>query len=379
MITTDFTYIFLNLFMLMIFTFMGYCIQHDSQKRYWTFAMWCVFTFTLVLGLRYGRGNDYMHYIDVYKYDLESNEFLFTSINHLLKSLGVGEHYFFMYYNFLFIVGGLSLLKLFRNIAHVLFPLFVIAFTFFSEFIIRQALGFSFVFLFLRILLKDTKGMYDYIFLVFFAFCAFSIHSANVVYLFLFFLLSIFIHQPFKPRLTIPAFFFCSYIFASIVDYSSLTSYFSLLGGMDNKVGEYASDSTVWLSADNDNQEQYLRNPIIKLWQTYGECSLLFLGYKAIKICNDRKFILTYNVYVVGLMILQSFWTFEFLSRVGYIIYWFWAFPLGLVLHYFSIFWSKNFTYKILLFGLSFYIYEYLKLLLLRPNGMYKFIWDVVF
>lgn len=76
---------------------------------------------------------------------------------------------------------------------------------------------------------------------------------------------------------------------------------------------------------------------------------------------------------------MQCFLTFEFLNRVGSIIYYFWAFPLSLTLRYFTRFWNKGIKYRFLLLGLSFYLYEYLKLLFLRENGMFKFIWDASF
>lgn len=364
--------------MLATFIIVGYCIQHDFQKRYWTFGIWCIVSFTLILGLRYGRGNDYMHYIDVYKYNLESNEILFTFINAILKSIGVGEHYFFMYYNFLFIVGGMSLLKLFRKNAQFLLPLFLIAFIFFAEFMIRQALGFAFVFLFLKTLIKIEHTKQDLFLLCIYSLCTLFIHSANIIYIFLFVILYVFIKKPFSPNITIPAFLFSTYIFSSVIDYSFLTSYLSLLGGMDNKIGEYASDSATWLSADN-SQTLFLRNPVIKVWQTYGECALIYLTYKVLELYRDEKYVITYNVYIIGLLFMQCFLTFEFLNRVGSIIYYFWAFPLSLTLRYFTRFWNKGIKYRFLLLGLSFYLYEYLKLLFLRENGMFKFIWDASF
>lgn len=60
MITTDFIYIFLNLFMLIVFIVTGRLISKD-KKNYWKYAKWPVITFTLILGLRLNRGHDYIH------------------------------------------------------------------------------------------------------------------------------------------------------------------------------------------------------------------------------------------------------------------------------------------------------------------------------
>ena len=95
MITTDFIYIFLNLFMLIVFIVTGRLISKD-KKNYWKYAKWPVITFTLILGLRLNRGHDYIHYMEVYRYDLEKEQVLFTLFNHFLKSLDTGAHWIFI-------------------------------------------------------------------------------------------------------------------------------------------------------------------------------------------------------------------------------------------------------------------------------------------
>lgn len=106
MITTDFIYIFLNLLMLTVFVVTGKCISKDKEN-YWKYAIWPIITFTLVLGLRLNRGNDYIHYMQVYQYDLEDKQVLFTSFNNVLKSLGTGPHWIFIWYSGAFILGAM--------------------------------------------------------------------------------------------------------------------------------------------------------------------------------------------------------------------------------------------------------------------------------
>lgn len=61
--------------------------QVSERKHYWKYCLLIILFFTLIEGVRYGRGVDYMHYVDVYKYDLEDNQILFTSLNRFLRSL----------------------------------------------------------------------------------------------------------------------------------------------------------------------------------------------------------------------------------------------------------------------------------------------------
>ena len=60
----DIIYIILNLLLLFIFWYGG--LRISKGDNYWKNAILCIVAFTLVLGLRYGRGNDYHHYVYIY-------------------------------------------------------------------------------------------------------------------------------------------------------------------------------------------------------------------------------------------------------------------------------------------------------------------------
>lgn len=154
MITTDFIYIFLNLFMLIVFIVTGRLISKD-KKNYWKYAKWPVITFTLILGLRLNRGHDYIHYMEVYRYDLEKEQVLFTLFNHFLKSLDTGAHWIFIWYSGAFILGAMFFLKSIREYSKWVLPLFLISFTTFSEYMIRQAFGYTFVFIFMLFMFNE--------------------------------------------------------------------------------------------------------------------------------------------------------------------------------------------------------------------------------
>ena len=76
--------------MLVVFIAAGRFIS--NKKNYWKYAKWPVIAFTLILGLRLNRGHDYIHYMQVYLYDLEKEQVVFTTFNHFLKGLGTGPH-----------------------------------------------------------------------------------------------------------------------------------------------------------------------------------------------------------------------------------------------------------------------------------------------
>ena len=96
MFNFDFVYDSINILLIWIMYYMGSLICRG--KNYWECCLLVIISFTLVEGVRYGRGVDYLHYVDVYNYDLENKQVLFTSINQFLKSLGVSAEYAFMVY-----------------------------------------------------------------------------------------------------------------------------------------------------------------------------------------------------------------------------------------------------------------------------------------
>lgn len=64
MFNFDIVYDFINLFLFWIMFYEGNLIS--KGKNYYQCCMWIVLFFTLIEGVRYGRGVDYLHYIDVY-------------------------------------------------------------------------------------------------------------------------------------------------------------------------------------------------------------------------------------------------------------------------------------------------------------------------
>lgn len=382
MITTDFTYIFLNFIMLAVFIVAGHDVSRTKQ-HYWKYAIWPVIVFTLMLGLRLNRGNDYVHYMEVYIYDLEDKQWLFTAFNHVLKGLGTGPHWIFIWYSGFFIVGATVLIKRFRELASWLFPLFMMAFVTFSEFMIRQAFSFTFIFLMISYLIDEHTPIKKKVLQV--GICllvAYSIHSANILIGLLIIALYVFVKKPFPYLATIPLYIFASYVFSKIFDLSSLNVALSFLGGQDEKFSMYVDNADRWFSADAMN-EAWERKPIIKVLQTMGDCSLIYLGTKVLTMKPKWTMLSLYNLFVVGAIFSQCFYTIELGRRMGEIMYWFWAFPLAYVLYNRSFLlrntkrgfprWVVNISYLALLF----YTYDYLKYIFIRPLEMYHFLWDM--
>lgn len=368
--------------MLATFIVAGICVSED-RRHYWKYAIWPVVAFTLVLGLRLNRGNDYIHYMQVYLYDLEDNQVLFTAFNHFLKVIGTGPHWIFIWYSGAFVLGGAWIIRDYRTEAKWLFPLFLMSFVVFSEFMIRQAFGAAFLFFMMYSLMNNKASRKQRIIGTLFWLCvSYTIHSANLIPGVIIIGLYLVVYKPIPWQFSIPAYIVASYILQKNFDFSYLSDFLSVLGNQNDKFSEYTTNSDKWFSADAMNEEWY-RKPVVKVFETAGNIALLYLGYYQAALFKKRKYVTVYNLVVIGAIVEQSFFTIEILRRMGDAMYWFWCFPLASVLcyrqeilgHVKSAY--KRMVVKGLYVLLAFFVYDYLKYLFLRPLDMYKFIWDM--
>ena len=236
----DIIYLLVNFIMLATFYVCGKDISNG--KTYSKNVIICIIIYTLCLGLRYGRGWDYNHYIDVYKYNLEETEIVFTYFNVFLKKIGVGSHYFFLVYNLIEITCAFVFLYPFKKFARYIFPLFMIATLHLNEYSIRQGLAFSFVFLSLFLFFRfydKLKGFVKhykiFLLLIVCIAIAYGIHSVTIITLSWIFVFAIFIKKPLPYKITIFAFILASYVFQNMFDFSALNGIFSFMADQNEK------------------------------------------------------------------------------------------------------------------------------------------------
>ena len=139
-------------------------------------------------------------------------------------------------------------------------------------------------------------------------------------------------------------------------------------------------------------QDAYSRNVLIEFLEAFGCCALIYLGNKLL--CHVKQgverfsrqvaslslegnvglYVSLYNVFVIGYIILETFYNLEIVRRVAHCwdIYWF--VPMALVLYY-----RKNKIFngfdKLLMLGFFFWFWEYIRFLFVwSETPMY--IWD---
>lgn len=396
MFNFDLVYDFLNLFLFWIMIYEGKMVS--KGKFYWKYCLWAILFFTLIEGVRYGRGVDYMHYVDVYKYDLEKDQVLFTSINDVLKSIGVSPELSFMFYAFPFICGAMAMMRPMRKYAMYMFPLFLMSIISMHEAFIRQMLAMSFIFMYV----VELNGIIDELLskkikikrlmpLVLLAVIAYSIHSIAIVGIFVITLAMIFLRRPLPWIYMVPILLMGKFYVSKNFDFGYLNSILNFLGSSSDKFAGYTENADRWFSADAIN-DIYTRNISIEILETVGCCSLIYLGNKLFhntSLYSDKQknnniaiplgenielYVSLYNVFIIGTIILETFYNLEIVRRVAHCwdIYWF--VPMALVLYYRR---SKIFNVfdKILMLGFFYWAWEYIRFLFVWKDTP-LFIWD---
>lgn len=333
------------------------------------------------MGSRYGRGNDYLHYVDVFVNGDPNSQYIFLLFNDGLKKiLGIGKYFIFYIYAIPFILCGFKFLKNFRNVANFVFPLFLISMTYFEEYEIRQALSFSFVFLFMDAFLNMRGiGKKKVLKLILYFTGTLLIHSANILFIIVFLVFIYGYRKVFNYKATIPLLLFCTYVFVKYYDISYLMPILNLLGSLTPKFAQYTQGNAAeaWFGTEAFQLEN-ARNPLIQFLEIVGNSSLFYFSYKIIKskdTVKERSILCFTNMYVLGCCGKQAFLYLEILNRMSGLFQRMWFIPLSIVLR--SIRFSKlSFWEKIMYFSMIFVMYDYLKYLFFPNPDMMMFLWD---
>lgn len=377
----DLDYLFVTILLVFVYYFAGNNISKGD--KFWQNSILCVVSMIFAMGVRYGRGNDYLHYIDVYKYNLEDRQLLFSWINQVLKCIKTQPFEIFAYYAIPFSVFSLILLSRYKIYAKYLFPLFVVGWLQYEESMIRQILGFSFGFVYLFYLFKidfnNIKKKANVIALVeslIFLLCSYSIHSANVITLAFITVIYLFLKKPVYYKISIPLYLIAALYLSTKSDTSFLNPILSFLSSQDDKFSQYADKADVWFGKEGYS-ERYTANFLVKFFNVTSNCAIMYLGYKLLAGFKKigKSLITLYNVYVLGTILYDSFVNYEAINRITRYFYAFWIFPFALILFYRKSFYKESSLQLayIISFGVFIHFFRYL----FFKGDQTLFLWDI--
>ncbi len=371
-------YILLNLLLLVVFCHSGNMISRG--RNYWQYAMYCILSYSFVLGCRFARGTDYHGYSALFASGREHVENpLFSFINSALSFVGFNRYSCFIAYALVFVVCAMWFMKDYKQYAKYMFPCFLIGFIHFEEYMIRQAFSYSFFFIYmcylfrirqfrLRELWTNKKRLF---LLAFWGGLVIAIHTGNIFSLVLVTVLYLFCNYPITPKITIPVYLFCVYILSNTFNFSYLDPLLSFAAENNNLAADYYSHAEHWFS-EAGKQDIYEKNFYAETFQVMGSSAFMFLLYKVIK--KEKKYrrmlITILNMFFIGLCIESVFVELEILNRIGITIHQIGYLAIPFILANYS-YYHK---YKVLYITLLWFIYYYIKYWLFCPWAM--FIWD---
>ncbi len=363
---TAIIYDFLLILMTLFLFFSGWLISNKISS-YWSAASIGILAYSLNVGLRFGRGFDYNVYVDVFNliaYGIDTDhEILFVSAIKLVSSLGGTWPVFVFLMSLLFVFSIYVFLQNFRKYAIYCLPIFPY-FTMFSENIVRQTMGLSFLLIGMYFLLRKNRSI---IFYIFFAILACLSHSVSLVFAVIFFLISLKEKTILSPKFSIIAFFLILLLFRTenLMFFSSIFVY--LMAGEHYE--QYVNNIDFWLQKGSEESVSYTVTALYLF--------VVYFGYK-IKLFFGKNYSYIYNLFLIGFLIYPISAKIELVSRIGVVLEMFVFVLLGCLFIYFIKYkrlYSHLGTFAILcLFSLNL-----LRVYIVTPFKnpvQYQYLWD---
>ena len=356
------------------FFFIYICgINRKKQKDslvYWKYASIPIILFSIIEGCRYGRGADYLWYMEQYYSILspiEEQDPLFMWIFENLYLLDIPFWGVTILFALIWIICIYIFLQNYKDIA----PWGIIFFLIFSlilfESAIRQFLSLSFVLVACYFLCKKNNILF---FLT--AFIACSIHLSSIIYIIVIYLISLY-KQIFNWKITLVIYLF----FVFIWDFSKSNSLVLLVTLIDlgsNKLSSYITNADSWFSA-NAAQHELIRSFPVKCFSAILDSFVIIGGYKVAKILNRPSLCLLYNLSMIGVLGLYGAFTFEITRRIFHPLYYLSGIILAYCLIYRELYLNSKCRPIIAIIQMLI-LYLWIKNILLSHAGQ-LFIWDV--
>lgn len=372
-------------FFILYFILFGefYCISRIPQKKltnnYWKYLFPIAFSFVLIIGLRYGWGNDYLPYKWRIEHPTLDEDRFYGSVNAFLIGIGLNYACVFVIYALCLVWGGFLYLKSFNDNKYML-SLFLPAMFFVATFMIRQ--GFSTAFVFFSFYFMARK---KYLLGLAFLAIAIKVHTGILTFVLcpiVFMLMRKWYSKPFPYWIVIPA-----YLFVSIVQETSsqffaqhMSDSFTFLNNF-GKFSSYSDNNDYWFGEEGIN-ESYQQSGLTMFLSIAFETAIIYLGYIALKYRKDDRIVCFYNSVIVGLFVMRIGFLLEIIHRIGMSIMSYYFIPLG-----FSLFvllpmikkkQLKSFETKLVRLSVTLCVLYlslyYGRLILMSPN--FGFIWS---
>lgn len=360
-----------------------YCLsrlpQRELNERYWAVLSPVIISFALIIGLRYGWGNDYLFYKWRIEHPAQDEDMFFGSLNMFLTGMGLNYARVFSFYALCLVWGGFLYIKSFRDNRYML-SLFLPAIFFLATFMIRQ--GFSTAFVFWGFYYMARK---KYILGLAFLIIAIKIHTGILTFMLLpvfFSLIRKWYCRPFPYIIIIPLYLFVAILqdAASSFFGEHMAEAFSFLENF-GKFSSYSDQSDYWFGTDGIS-ESYQQGVLTRFLSIAFETSIIYLGAIALKYKKDERVVCLYNTVILGMFIMRVGFLLEIIHRIGMSVMSWYFIPLGFSLFTLSSLLKRNvlggMERKLVItsrfFCVLYLVLYYGRLVLMSPT--YEFVWN---
>lgn len=353
--------------------------DNTSLNKYLKTSIPSIIIYTLNEGLRFGRGIDYNIYAKEYTYNIgksyfETGDIGFRYIGIFLQSLDLPFQAFVLLMSFILILSVLIFIKNIKECAPFALPTFLLLFYAATENLMRWFLGFSFILVGFSYILKEKRTKEDYILFIFFSVISFFFHFALIFIPFVYLLLMNFKRPLLKPSISILLFIIIGISFQSKI-MLSLKEYLNVFLLLSDKSTYYIDNADQWLTGGATGLSFSSFPPPFRTVLYIVE---VILGYKLCKYLNT-KYVILYNIFLVGFIILPIANQIELVLRYQYLIFIYQIIILGYIIDFYFI--SKRIRLNKILYSFSiiaflFFAQGQIRKWISEPEYKLMYIWD---
>lgn len=278
----EFIYWMLMILLLSVLIWCGYGISKGKTNKFWTYGWIAIFSYTLIEGLRYLRGADYVHYMN----DLDGRLFRdnyelgYLAFIHLFHAVGLNSVFGFLFYSFITIHPVILITKKLPKLANWLLPSFFLITQMASENIIRQYIAISFL-LYAIYFYIDKKKLWMYIMFLLVPF----FHLSGLFAVAIFVIILNFNTGKFakKPWILLLIYYFVYFIW-NIDWFSGITQHLAILKFDNDNMQSYIDNADTWFTADALNgKDVHTRSIIITISEFVFFSIFIWLGPSIVK------------------------------------------------------------------------------------------------
>ena len=327
--------------------------QKNYEKNFWGTAALFIISYTLIVGLRYGWGHDYVRYefsYNMLEYDYSKDyDIAYWGLNKLEKSLGISFAGSVVISTLLIIISYFYIVKAMKGNKYMLMC-FLPATLLYTTYAMRQFHAIAYINIAIALILFDDNllkskrtNILKSILLIF---LAYHTHSGSIAYA-IPFVIFLFIKKigsiPYK--ITIPA-YICTIIFSEIVESffnETFLSLFQTLTVSNHLQGYIDTADSRLFGASSVDDATFSHGGLYQLIHYTGYICLLYITNRALEIRPNKSVTIIYNIVAVAILLQQIFFAQEIMRRIidPFVILYF--IPLGYAIYIYMLYKKQRF------------------------------------